>query len=354
MPLAKPASVTPATRLLRADESQSVRARVRFALRGDDETKSVRVSSPPDARGLGTDRSRSKKRRLFDTMPNMVFYKYAGDRGISILEDLRLKVSPPNVFNDPFELTPRSKFTITVDYMLNRVRNEPEWFREPYNDMVRNEGYPHSFDRFLADMPAVIPMKFKAYKKLYREAQIRNDLGSMDEASQYMGILCVSKPNDSIAMWSHYANHHRGVALGLELAHSCFTGLAGDFDAVRYRRNRCAVDALLPICSVEWYNQLKTVMFTKSTIWNYEQEHRRIYRLRDLLCPPAGTDGKRHYFLNIDGDAIREIIFGCCITPDYEKQIRQELNRRPRTFGHVRLFRCERHRSRFQIQIVPA
>ena len=34
----------------------SVRARVRFALRGDDETKSVRVSSPPDARGLGTDR----------------------------------------------------------------------------------------------------------------------------------------------------------------------------------------------------------------------------------------------------------------------------------------------------------
>jgi hypothetical protein len=56
MPLANMASVTPATRLLRADESQSVRARVRFALRGDDETKSVRVSSPPDARGLGTDR----------------------------------------------------------------------------------------------------------------------------------------------------------------------------------------------------------------------------------------------------------------------------------------------------------
>jgi hypothetical protein len=57
MPLANMASVTPATRLLRANESQSVRAGVRFALRGDDETKSVRVSSPPDARGLGTDRS---------------------------------------------------------------------------------------------------------------------------------------------------------------------------------------------------------------------------------------------------------------------------------------------------------
>jgi hypothetical protein len=284
----------------------------------------------------------------------MVFYKYAGDRGINILEDLRLKVTPPNDFNDPFELTPRSKFTITLDYMLNRVHNDPEWFREPYNDMVQHEGYPHSFERFLADMPRVIPLKFKAYKKLYREAQIRNDLGSLNEASQLMGILCVSKPNDSIAMWSHYANHHRGVAFGLDFMHSCFTGHATEFGAVRYRQDRYAVDALLHIGSVELYKQMKAVMFTKSTIWKYEQEYRRIYRLRELLCPPAGADGKRHYFLNIDGDAIRKIIFGCCIAPAYENQIRAELNRKPRTFGHIQLFRCKRHQSRFQIQIVPA
>src|SRR5260221_6980865 len=116
----------------------------------------------------------------------MVFYKYAGDRGINILEDLRLKISPPNTFNDPFELTPRSKFTITVNYMLERVQNDPEWFRELYQDMVRHEGYSYSFARFLADLPTVIPKKFKAFKELYRQAQIRNDLGSIDEASQRM------------------------------------------------------------------------------------------------------------------------------------------------------------------------
>jgi hypothetical protein len=285
----------------------------------------------------------------------MIFYKYVGDRGISILEDLRLKVSPPNAFNDPFELTPRSKFTITLDYMLARVHHEPEWFREPYNDMVQNEGYPHSFDRFLADMPTIIPMKFKAFKKLYREAQIRNDLGSIDEASQLMGILCVSKPNDSIAMWSHYANYHRGVAFGLDLVHSCFTdGYASEFAAVKYQRNRCPVDALLPIGSVELFSQLMSVIFTKSTIWKYEQEHRRIYRLSELLHPPAGADGKHHYFLNIEGDAIREIIFGCNIALAYENQIRAQLNRRPKTFGHIKLFRCKRHHSKFQVQIIPA
>jgi hypothetical protein len=284
----------------------------------------------------------------------MIFYKYTGGFGIKILEDLRLKVSPPNTFNDPFELTPRSKFTITSDYMLNRVRDEPEWFREPYNDMVRNEGYPYSFDRFLADMPMVIPKKFKAFKKLYRDAQIRNDLSSMDEASKHMGILCVSKPKDSIAMWSHYANHHRGIVFGLDLAYPSFVTPAGEFEAIIYQQNRCSVDVLLPIGSPEWYKQLKAVMFTKSTIWKYEQEYRRIYRLSDLVCSPVGPDGIRYHFLNIDGAAIREIIFGCCIAPDNENQIRIELKRRPKTFGHIKLFQCKRHRSRFQIQVIPS
>ena len=100
------------------------------------------------------------------------------------MEALRLKVSPPNAFNDPFELTPRSTFTITVDYMLARVHDDPEWFREPYDDMVSREGYPHSFARFLADMPSVIPIKFKAIKRLYRKAQIRNDLSSVSAVTQ--------------------------------------------------------------------------------------------------------------------------------------------------------------------------
>lgn len=307
------------------------------------------------ARSTQRDAKVGRKRVHARYNAHTVFFKYANDWGIKILEDLRLKVSPPNTFNDPFELTPRSKFTITIDYMLARVRDEPEWLRTPYNDMVRHEGYPYSFDRFLIDMPTFIPMKFKAFKRLYRREQTRNDLASMDEASHRFGILCVSKPNDSIAMWSHYANHHRGVAFGLDLVHLCFTkGYATEFNAIKYQRSRCPVDPLSPLGSAEWYNQLKSVIFTKSTIWKYEKEHRRIYRLRELLHPPAGANGKRHYFLNIDGDAIREIIFGCCIAPAYESQIRAELNRRRRTFGHIKLFRCKRHPSRFQLQIVPA
>ena len=38
----------------------------------------------------------------------MILYKYAGESGLRILEDLRLKITPPNEFNDPFEVTPHA------------------------------------------------------------------------------------------------------------------------------------------------------------------------------------------------------------------------------------------------------
>jgi hypothetical protein len=46
------------------------------------------------------------------------------------------------------------------------------------------------------------------------------------------------------------------------------------------------------------------------------------------------------FFLPIDGDAISEIIFGCCIDEDLESKIRKECQRKPKTLGHIRFFRC--------------
>ena len=203
------------------------------------------------------------------------FYKYAGDSGIKVLEDLRLKVTPPNEFNDPFELTPRSKLKITLQYLVDLLVNDPEWFRTAYDDMVRHENYPHSFQRFLSDMPHVLPLKFNEIKSRYREELIENDLKSLDEGSKYMGLLCVSGPNNSIPMWSHYANHHRGMAFGLEMSHSCFrSGYRTEFAKVSYKQKRYPVEALLPIGNRELLRQLKAVIRTKSPDWKYEQEHR--------------------------------------------------------------------------------
>ncbi len=151
-------------------------------------------------------------------------------------------------------------------------------------------------------------------------------------------------------MWSHYADHHRGVAIGLD-GRRVGPTLPGTLGKVRYNQNRCRVDwSLEPTTPIRLKQTLKTI-FTKSKDWEYEQEYRRVFRLCDLICLPDAS-GRRHYFIDILSGAILEIVFGCCIKRSDEDAIRQELRRRPRTFGHVKLFRCKRHATRFEMELV--
>ena len=50
-----------------------------------------------------------------------------------------------------------------------------------------------------------------------RAELVKWDMKSLDEASEYFGIVSVSRTAKSIPMWSHYADHHRGIAIGLDL-----------------------------------------------------------------------------------------------------------------------------------------
>jgi hypothetical protein len=282
----------------------------------------------------------------------MVFYKYFGKLGIKVIEDLRLKITPPNEFNDPFELTPRSKFTITVDDMVNRAKTEPDHFRGVFEDM-KKDGYPHTFERFIAELPTIIPLKFKEFKKLMLPELVKQDMKSVDEASEKLGILCVSKIPNSIPMWSHYADHHRGIAIGLDLPR-IGNASRGPFGKVRYHEFRRGVDPWLAPSNPEWFRQVMDTIFIKSRDWLYEQEFRQVFRLTDLIHSPPDEKEKRHFFLDINGNDIREIIFGCRIKKAYKNRVIAELNRRPKTFGHVKLFQCKRHHSRFELEIISS
>jgi hypothetical protein len=281
----------------------------------------------------------------------MIFYKYFGNLGIKVLEDLRLKITPPNEFNDPFELTPRSNFTITVVDMINRAKTNPSYYCSVFEDM-KNDGYPHAFKQFIATLPTILPLKFREFKKLMRQELVNNDMKSLNQASEKMGILCVSKIPNSIPMWSHYANYHKGIVIGLDLP-KMGNALPGYFGKVRYHKSRRGINPWLDPTNSEWFRQVTDTIFIKSRDWVYEQEYRRIFRLIDLIPSPPDEKGKRHSFLDINGSDILKIIFGCCIDKAYENRIRAELDRRPKTFGHVKLFRCKRHHSRFELEMIP-
>jgi hypothetical protein len=215
--------------------------------------------------------------------------------------------------------------------------------------VVADGKYVGSFTRFLQDMPAAIPKHYSPYKKLSRQEMIKRDLAALDDVSLHLGILCLSKPRANIPMWSYYGNNHEGVALGINVTKIGYR-LPGKSDFVRYRKQRVRLN---PFAAQQLaVLQRERVLFTKSREWQHEREYRRVFRLCDLVSETSAKDGKKIHFLPIWGDAIEEIILGCRIKPELESAIRKELSQRGRPFAHIRLLRCERHVSKFELKVV--
>jgi len=114
------------------------------------------------------------------------------------------------------------------------------------------------------------------------------------------GLLCFSRSWHRPALWGHYADKHRGMALGFDLA----PWLAKD---VSYVDERAPLGALDEVTA-------QMMLYTKHSDWRYEQECRMFARLNDL---DAATG---HYFAAFGSElALREVIMGSlCTVPQSE------------------------------------
>ncbi len=279
----------------------------------------------------------------------MILYKYASaSSAIRILEEMRLKVVLPNECNDPFEFTPRSRMTITKGYWLHKVHTDPEHFLPVYDKLV-SEGFKPSFSEFLRALPETIETRYGEIRKLFRDNLVQNDLSARDEASLFAGILCLSAPNDSIPMWAHYGNEHKGVAVGIRKDDPAFS--RGQSGRVRYVKHRCSVDPLLAADTQPWWNQIYRTIFSKNLDWNYEKEFRILFRLGDLVTGKL-KDGRKGYFVDVWGSTIDSVIVGCQISPEDAIAIRSLLTSSKR-FSHVKKLRALRHPKSFSLQIAP-
>ena len=113
---------------------------------------------------------------------------------------------------------------------------------------------------------------------LAQQEQLVSDL------NQKFGILCFSSVFDSILMWSHYADSHRGIVLGVkvpELQEVAYTGLMS-LDEIK--------------SSVEdttWEISRKNALFflRKRPEWSYEKELRRVFFICRGMKRTPGVEG---------------------------------------------------------------
>jgi Protein of unknown function (DUF2971) len=113
------------------------------------------------------------------------------------------------------------------------------------------------------------------------------------------GILCFSRSWQNPVQWSHYADHHRGLCLGFDVADH----LLGE---VRYTNKRINIDWILAASSDEEGNdRMRQTLVTKFWHWRYEKEMRVFVR----IVPTTEIEGR--YFADFSNDLVlSEVIVG--------------------------------------------
>jgi hypothetical protein len=159
-------------------------------------------------------------------------YKYVPAARIDILQNARVRFTPPAVFNDPFEMLP----VLLRAYFASEAHKLDDAPRDFARDKRRAEG-------------------------------IRGAIG----------VLSLTEKPCNLLMWSHYADQHRGFVIEFDASHPFFQPRGSPRDEFHHVR-RVEYTRQRPSTPIESFVGPRTLL-TKSVEWRYEREWRMLARV---------------------------------------------------------------------------
>jgi len=235
-----------------------------------------------------------------DRLPERL-YKYVRRDGVRLLEEKRLRVPSPVGFNDPFEVLPKVESLLPEDRVAALISDwlDDAGLEEIYaatargrgvtTDALRVELPPDALRRRIADagLGGVAEEMAPHLSKVVHAA-----------AAARIGMLCFTETADSLLMWGHYADGHRGLVYGFDPRHPFFDQRIGGEDGVpslqrvEYSRRRPRVTASDTRAPGDVLAEFlaNRFFFTKSHDWSYECE----WRLVLPLDPARSEDGEQY------------------------------------------------------------
>lgn len=187
----------------------------------------------------------------------MKLYKYSPQNGINILKNEKIKITPPNDFNDPFEFLVREKTS-------KGVSNNP--------------------------------LMVNAWAQSY-----------IDKMSKVMGVLCFSKIPNSLLMWSHYCDGLKGIVIEFDTSDETIKEYWKSPYRVFYSHKRFRI-ARRKDNTIKPERDIADLITTKGKEWKYEKEYRYIFRLKD--CDKLIENEKTKYYTGITPKMITRVILG--------------------------------------------
>jgi Protein of unknown function (DUF2971) len=265
-------------------------------------------------------------------MDSKVFYKYrpANDFTIALLEKQEMKFSLSEEYSDPFD----SKLIINVDSDTDLILQR------------------------LEDTP-IDESKKQSLRKRIKSGEITNSeylQVAYKAAERTIMSSCFAGSPDNLLLWSHYADKHKGLCVGIrDCSSTDISAMKFDVEGYCTSLNDPHFSGLFPVYKinysddgiVEWKlfnDDIKTFIDAhrnKANCWKYEDEYRVIV--------PQGSFTSQ--ILPFDNRFLVEVYFGCCIDSSFRSKAIEIIKARYLKKGiMVRVFQMVRSKKLFVLE----
>ncbi len=196
----------------------------------------------------------------------LYLYRPAKPYTKKIFKDMRLWSAKPERFNDPFD----------CDLEVTKGFTEVDMMQSIHARYGPRRNWPPKIVKFV---DAAFDKKGKF--TVTERARIDTETQAIFDDNKNSGVVCLSEVNDSILMWSHYAESHAGVCIEFHRTPDCPLGDAEICTPVQYGTNYPVID-LGKILVNRDGKTLNLMMRYKADCWAYEKEWRVITPKGDM------------------------------------------------------------------------
>jgi hypothetical protein len=255
------------------------------------------------------------------------FYKFTSmDTANLILKNGSFRYSSPASFNDPFDIQTELYFDFEIKDFPRLVTNEidalvcgrrvaafdgsSDWCKAIVMLQEQNKKgkYRRNHLDFLVEpLVHILSNEIEITRKKYNEHWC-NQL-------KKLRVFCLSAHNQSILMWSHYAQYHTGVCFKLKVLpekdNSICAAKKVDYlpDPPSFFKAEAWIDSIVLNKELEHTDLYYRYPLSKSKIWEYEDEWR--------VWAPFENDGNSYIDIPIVEGEIEAIYFG--VNADHAK-----------------------------------
>lgn len=241
-----------------------------------------------------------------------ILYKYCDQGIINILNTLELKLPSISDVNDPLECLPY------VYCPNDKSAMRDQWLRTfKRNDMKPTANWEEEMNKQFED-------------GTIQQRLIDGTREILKDMIKKTFLLSVSRESRSTVMWAHYADKHKYGVIGIDFEQILSKKLGIKLNPVNYSKQRPTLNVLEDYSTTIFQKKYYKMLDTKSDEWKYESEYRTVFEdtyLKDLedqgLACYKDMNGKNTWFLKLNPESIKEIIFGLYADKKLKTTVRQ-------------------------------